>query len=214
MKHMAEVRVDQDHRSLVPRPLGRLTLGRHVSPVLASERRVKPPWRGPREEDLKPPEPFIVVDSPELPERPRVKASAQYPHKAIMLQPFEVVVNRLLPTIRARLAQVLLEEYHMKQVEVAKRLGLTQAAVSHYNTRSRGADEEILTLFPEIDHFVAELSGDIVQGITRQEQVARLNSIVRTIMNTERFCNFHRKLADLGECLVCFESPVRISPPH
>ena len=42
-----------------------------------------------------------------------------------MLQPGEVVVAKLLPTIRARLAQELLRTFDMKQVEVAKVLGIT-----------------------------------------------------------------------------------------
>src|SRR2546428_158846 len=65
-----------------------------------------------------------------------------------MLQPQELVVARLLPTIRARLARELLHTYKMKQVDVARSMGITQAAVSHYNTQSRGVDQEMLRLFP------------------------------------------------------------------
>src|SRR5216117_157580 len=75
-----------------------------------------------------------------------------------MLQPQELVVARLLPTIRARLARELLHTYKMKQVDVARSMGITQAAVSHYNTQSRGVDQEMLHLFPEIKPFVHELS--------------------------------------------------------
>ena len=53
-----------------------------------------------------------------------------------MLQPSEVTAAKLLPTIRARLAQELLEVHRLKQVQVARSLGITQAAVSHYNTRT------------------------------------------------------------------------------
>src|SRR5437899_11380180 len=82
-----------------------------------------------------------------------------------MLQPQELVVARLLPTIRARLARELLHTYKMKQVDVARSMGITQAAVSHYNTQSRGVDQEMLHLFPEIKPFVHELYVQFVQGI-------------------------------------------------
>ncbi len=52
-----------------------------------------------------------------------------------MIQPQEVVVAKLLPTIRARLARELLRSFRMKQIDVAKAMGITQAAVSHYNTQ-------------------------------------------------------------------------------
>jgi predicted transcriptional regulator len=40
-----------------------------------------------------------------------------------MLQPQELVVARLLPAIRARLARELLQTYKMKQVDVARSMG-------------------------------------------------------------------------------------------
>src|SRR5256712_13733534 len=89
-----------------------------------------------------------------------------------MLQPQELVVARLLPTIRARLARELLHTYKMKQVDVARSMGITQAAVSHYNTQSRGVDQEMLRLFPEIKPFVHGLSEQIAHGMTLSDQIA------------------------------------------
>lgn len=125
--------------------------------------------------------------------------------RGAVLQPYEVVVNKVLPAIRARLAQVLLQDHGMKQVEVADRLGVTQATVSHYNTHTRGFDETILELFPEIEDFVKELARDIADGLPRPQQIGRLNGISWQIMYTDRFCNYHRKLADLEDCNICYE---------
>lgn len=125
-----------------------------------------------------------------------------------MLQPFEVVTSKLLPTIRARLAQVLLEEYRMRQVEVANHLGITQAAVSHYKTASRGIDPELLELFPEIDAFVARAAARIANGMPQTQQVSLLNDIVDRLMNTQRFCEYHKRLAAIDpNCAVCFPTP-------
>ena len=125
-----------------------------------------------------------------------------------MLQPFEVVTSKLLPTIRARLAQVLLDEYKMRQVEVAKNLGITQAAVSHYKTASRGIDPELVKLFPEIDAFVSEVAARIADGMPQTQQVSLVSELVERLMNTQRFCEYHKRIAAIDPgCAVCFPTP-------
>ena len=125
-----------------------------------------------------------------------------------MLQPFEVVSSKLLPTIRARLAQVLLDEYKMRQVEVAKHLGITQAAVSHYKTSSRGIDPELVKLFPEIDAFVTQMAARIANGMPQTQQVSLVHELVERLMNTQRFCEYHKRIAAIDPaCAVCFPTP-------
>lgn len=127
-----------------------------------------------------------------------------------MLQPFEVVTAKLLPTIRARLAQVLLDEYGMRQVEVAKHLGITQAAVSHYKTASRGLDPDLVRLFPEIDTEVRALAARLADGMTQTEQVLAFNTLLDSLMNTQRFCAYHKKIAAIDPaCSICFPIPPR-----
>jgi predicted transcriptional regulator len=122
-----------------------------------------------------------------------------------MMQPSELVAAKLLPAIRARLAQILLRDYHMKQVEVAGHLGITQAAISHYNTRSRAVDEELLGMFPEIENGVKDLAAKISKGLPRPEQIAAIEALCRDITRTERFCAFHRRYSRLdSQCKICF----------
>lgn len=125
-----------------------------------------------------------------------------------MLQPFEVVTAKLLPAIRARLAQTLMDHYAMKQVEVARHLGITQAAVSHYKTASRGIDPELLKVFPEIDAFVEELGAQIAEGMPQTAQVRSLTTLIEGLMQTRRFCEYHKRIATIDpQCSVCFPSP-------
>ena len=125
-----------------------------------------------------------------------------------MLQPQEVVVAKLLPTLRARVAQILLQDYALKQVQVAKLLGITQAAVSHYNTKSRGIDHEILRLFPEIEGHAQLLALRIRGGLSKSDQIGALNAICDHVLRTERFCNYHKRVADLDPtCDICFPGP-------
>ncbi|MGQ9781485.1 MAG: transcriptional regulator [Nitrososphaeria archaeon] len=50
----------------------------------------------------------------------------------------ERVSRYLLPTVRGLIAKSLVEEYGFTQSRVAKRLGITQAAVSFYVSSKRG----------------------------------------------------------------------------
>ena len=128
-----------------------------------------------------------------------------------MLHPSEVTASKLLPAIRARLAQELLQTHGMKQVQVAKALGITQAAVSHYNTRSRGLDEDLVRRFPEIDRFAKGLAVEIAGGLPQTKQVARINEFCMSLMGTVRFCEYHKKVSDIDpNCAVCF--PENLKP--
>jgi len=68
-----------------------------------------------------------------------------------MTVPCEVVVRHLLPALRALIARELVEEHQLSQVAAARRLGITQAAVSQYLTSKRRAKTiEKLEADPEI----------------------------------------------------------------
>jgi len=113
-----------------------------------------------------------------------------------------------LPTIRARLAKELLRTYKMKQTDVAKAMGITQAAVSHYNTQSRGVDQDMLRRFPEIKAFVDGLAGKIAKGMQQGDQISQINDFCANLMLTARFCDYHKSLGDIDPtCTACFAAP-------
>src|SRR2546428_1639914 len=125
-----------------------------------------------------------------------------------MLHPQELVVAKLLPTTRARLARELLRTYKMKQVDVARSMGITQAAVSHYNTQSRGVDQEMLRLFPEIKPFVNELADRLANGMTLSDQIASVNEFCSGLMLTARVCEDHKNLGGIDpHCTPCLPVP-------
>ncbi len=125
-----------------------------------------------------------------------------------MQQPQEVIVAKFLPTIRARLAKELLRMYKMKQVDVARSMGITQAAVSHYNTQSRGVDLEMLRRFPEIKGFVDEIAEKIAHGMSMSQQISTINEFCMGLMQTARFCDYHKSLGDIDvNCTACFAVP-------
>jgi len=59
--------------------------------------------------------------------------------------PCEIVAKKLMPTIRASIAEVLVKKYGFSIYETAKILGLTPAAISNYLLGKRGANT-----FPEL----------------------------------------------------------------
>src|SRR3989442_4548691 len=101
----------------------------------------------------------------------------------------------------------------MKQVDVARSMGITQAAVSHYNTQSRGVDQEMLRLFPEIKPFVNELADRLANGMTLSDQIASVNEFCSGLMLTARFCQYHQSLGGIDPHLTAFFSvPPRPDP--
>lgn len=52
--------------------------------------------------------------------------------------PCEVLVKKVMPSIRALLAEILVKEYGLTLYETAKILGLTPAAISNYILKKRG----------------------------------------------------------------------------
>jgi uncharacterized protein len=63
-----------------------------------------------------------------------------------MLLPSEIEAKSLIPAVRAILAKKLIAEYSLKEEDVAKVLGITQAAVSNYVRGTRGDIELISKL--------------------------------------------------------------------
>jgi uncharacterized protein len=80
-----------------------------------------------------------------------------------MLLPSEIESKLLIPAIRAILSRELVIEKGLKEEEVARMLGITQAAVSNYLRGTRGDNETIVKLMSlsEIMSMIKEISNDL-----------------------------------------------------
>ncbi len=68
--------------------------------------------------------------------------------------PCEVVVWQILPLVRRELARELVGGYGMTQAQVAKKFGVTDAAISQYLTKKRGGDYSSFPMYREFEDAV------------------------------------------------------------
>jgi predicted transcriptional regulator len=91
----------------------------------------------------------------------------------------------------------------MKQIEVSKRLGITQASVSQYLSSSRGGDTEFHRIFPEIEDHARAIAKRIASGEEKDAQVALICLMCSEIRKEDKFCDYHKNLLELDSCGIC-----------
>lgn len=91
-----------------------------------------------------------------------------------MSLPCESIGRRVIPIFRAYIAKELIEKYGFTQVEVARKLGTTQAAISQYLRLKRGiADlERLKDDLPIIQSAANELAKKISSGELSRDEIA------------------------------------------
>lgn len=78
--------------------------------------------------------------------------------------PCEVVVWQILPLVRRELARELVSAHGMTQAEVAKRFGVTDAAISQYLSKKRGGEYSVAPMYGEFLDDVKASASRIVDG--------------------------------------------------
>ena len=114
-----------------------------------------------------------------------------------MLLPSEIESKLLIPAVRAILSKELVIEKGLKEEEVARMLGITQAAVSNYLRGTRGDSELISKLMSlsEIMSMIKEISDDLS---TNRAYTAKTLSKFIALCNYMRYsliiCDAHHSL--------------------
>lgn len=122
-----------------------------------------------------------------------------------MKPPCEIIVNKVIPQIRAAVVSALITEYKMTQTEISKKLGITQASVSQYLSYARGRDKAVLELFPEIKTRALKIARYISERESKKPTVLHLICKLCTdLRKTLRFCRYHSAFAQLEKCRICF----------
>ncbi|MGB9749192.1 MAG: transcriptional regulator [Candidatus Woesearchaeota archaeon] len=101
------------------------------------------------------------------------------------MQPQEIEVWYVLPAIRRNLSKELLR-LGVKKSEIAKKLDITKAAVSHYIGEKRGYSIKVKGLNTELKKSAQR----IANGECATREIQRLCLLVR---NKGLLCRFHRE---------------------
>ena len=103
-----------------------------------------------------------------------------------MLLPAEIESKTLIPALRAILAKNLADKHEIREDEISKMLGVTQAAISNYIRGTRGDPELIKKLAAEkqvsemIDEIATDLSSDMAYSPSSLSKFIGLCNYIKT----------------------------------
>jgi len=126
----------------------------------------------------------------------------------IMLLPAEIESKTLIPALRAILSKKLAEDHKIREEEISKMLGVTQAAVSNYIRGTRGDPQLIQKLLSEEQ--VAKLINELCDSLTTDmaytpSSLAKFIGLCNYIKSSLLICDIHHNLeSDIDE-KVCKE---------
>ncbi len=126
----------------------------------------------------------------------------------ILLLPAEIESKSLIPALRAILAKKLAEDHKIREDEISKMLGVTQAAVSNYIRGTRGDPQLIQKLLAEeqvskmVDELTDSLSSDMAYT---PSNLSKFIGLCNYIKSSLLICDIHHNLeTDIDE-KVCKE---------
>jgi len=118
-----------------------------------------------------------------------------------------IISNYVYPSIRKKLVEILYYEKKFKQKEIARKLYITQSAVSRYIRGSRGRYLDI-TKATETMKELKELAEIIAKSDLEPEELEyRLATIVFKAMGRGEICQFHSQIENIDPktCTLCRE---------
>jgi len=125
-----------------------------------------------------------------------------------MLLPAEIESKTLIPALRAILAKKLAKNYKIREDEISKMLGVTQAAVSNYIRGTRGDPQLIQKLLSEeqVAKLISELCDSLATDMAyTPSSLSKFIGLCNFIKSSLLICDIHHNLeSDIDE-KVCKE---------
>ena len=125
-----------------------------------------------------------------------------------MLLPAEIESKTLIPALRAILAKTLAEKHEIREDQISKMLGVTQAAVSNYIRGTRGDPELIKKLVAEEQVFemISEISTDLASDRAYSpSSLSKFIGLCNYIKSSLLICDIHHNLESDIDDEVCKE---------
>jgi uncharacterized protein len=123
-----------------------------------------------------------------------------------MLLPSEIEAKSLIPAVRAILAKKLIKEYSLKEEDIAKVLGITQAAVSNYVRGTRG-DIELISKLESVRE-VMRMIDDIGRDLSTNKAytpstLAKFIGLCNYMRYTLIICDVHHSIESNIDEQIC-----------
>ncbi|MBI4895430.1 MAG: helix-turn-helix domain-containing protein [Candidatus Aenigmarchaeota archaeon] len=113
-----------------------------------------------------------------------------------VLQPQEVEVFYIIPTIRSSLTRYL-KDRGLSQKDIAKILGIRESTVSQYVSSKRASK---IKFSENVEEKIKESSKNINSKL---DVIRETQKLLRFIRNSGEICNIHKKLCGLpGDCAI------------
>ncbi|RLJ03236.1 MAG: hypothetical protein DRP11_01270, partial [Candidatus Aenigmatarchaeota archaeon] len=107
----------------------------------------------------------------------------------------EIIAKELLPAARALIARDLIEKHGLTQKEAARRLGMTQPAISQYKQHLRGRKARILDSTQFISEGLENISSGLAANqINGMEATFEWCELCRRIKSSGILCELHREI--------------------
>ena len=125
-----------------------------------------------------------------------------------MLLPAEIESKTLIPALRAILAKNLAENHDVREDEISKMLGVTQAAISNYIRGTRGDPELIkkLTAEKQVSEMINEIAIDLSSDMAYSpSSLSKFIGLCNYIKSSLLICEIHHNLESNIDEQVCKE---------
>jgi hypothetical protein len=127
---------------------------------------------------------------------------------SLLLLPAEIESKTLIPALRAILAKKLAEEHSVREDEISKMLGVTQAAISNYIRGTRGDPKLIQKLVSDeqVSQMLNELSDRLASDMAyTPSSLAKFISLCNYIKSSLLICEIHHNLESNIDEAICKE---------
>ena len=117
------------------------------------------------------------------------------------LLPQEIEAWYLIPAVRKELAKIFITKYKLNQREIAKILGVTEAAVSQYTKSKRGNE----ILFSKKNLLIIEKTASKIFK-NKKDSIKIIYKTCGKLRNSKAMCEVHMSM-DKGiskKCDICF----------
>ena len=117
----------------------------------------------------------------------------------------EIVSKNVLPALRSVIAKELVS-YGLNQTEIAKKLGVSQPAVSQYLRYIRGKPKSNKIMdnekvYAEIKKFCKKIKDSNMSRVYLSLEVCKICKLIR---KEKLLCDEHKAIYNLENCDICF----------